>query len=204
MALLTRLPLLPSSRLHRSLFTFPDLSSLSPFSDSNGNNNQQPHTYHERKILPYRPSELYNVVADATSYPRFLPFCTDARILGNSKGVSAPHLQSNSMDVELTVGFLSFKERYVSKVTCRPHESVEAVACSSTPLFKTLNTVWRFQPASPKSPHPSSQLPRLTSVPAQSEYQSNFSHLGHLAKFRYRTQKRGLSLERQHRCNGNS
>lgn len=30
------------------------------------------------------------------------------------------------MDAELTVGFLSFKESYVSKVTCVPHESVEA------------------------------------------------------------------------------
>lgn len=29
------------------------------------------------------------------------------------------------MDAELTVGFLSFKESYTSKVTCRPNESVE-------------------------------------------------------------------------------
>ena len=29
------------------------------------------------------------------------------------------------MDVELTVGFLSFKESYVSKVTLKPYESVE-------------------------------------------------------------------------------
>ena len=29
------------------------------------------------------------------------------------------------MDVELTVGFMSLTESYVSKVTCRPYESVE-------------------------------------------------------------------------------
>lgn len=29
------------------------------------------------------------------------------------------------MDAELTVGFLSFQESYVSKVTCSPNESVE-------------------------------------------------------------------------------
>ena len=85
---------------------------------------------------------------------------------------SDPHGRLN-MDVELTVGFLSFKERYVSKVVLKPYESVEvsvytvtapmtsgllsvpqAVAASSTPLFKTLDTVWRFQPASAQSPHP--------------------------------------------------
>lgn len=30
-----------------------------------------------------------------------------------------------TMDAELTVGFLSFQESYVSKVTCLPHETVE-------------------------------------------------------------------------------
>lgn len=29
----------------------------------------------------------------------------------------------------------------------------QAVASSSTPLFKTLSTTWRFQAASPNSPH---------------------------------------------------
>jgi coenzyme Q-binding protein COQ10 len=74
------------------------------------------------------------------------------------------------MDAELTVGFISFRESYVSRVTCKPFESVEvklrfffslpgsnfsrssqAVASSSTPLFKTLTTTWRFQPASSHS-----------------------------------------------------
>ncbi len=29
------------------------------------------------------------------------------------------------MDAEMTVGFMSFEESYVSKVTCKPHESVQ-------------------------------------------------------------------------------
>ncbi|KAG6817458.1 hypothetical protein H0H87_008626 [Tephrocybe sp. NHM501043] len=51
------------------------------------------------------------------------------------------------MEAELTVGFLAFTERYTSQVTCKPHESVEAIASTATPLFKTLTTTWRFQPA---------------------------------------------------------
>ncbi|KAI0921016.1 hypothetical protein AcW1_004868 [Taiwanofungus camphoratus] len=166
-------------RFHRTIFTLPDLSSLSPFSESNGNK-QQPQTYHERKILPYvgppsssvcllssgwhysyKPSQLYNLVADVESYPRFIPFCTGCRIIKRSPATST---FPERMEAELTIGFLSFKESYVSEVTCRPHQSVEAVAASSTPLFRTLSTVWRFQPASPQSPHPSRKPP--LSVPS--------------------------------------
>jgi len=140
---------LPCSR--RSFFTLPDLSSLSPFSG------HEPQTYHERKILPYQARQLYDVVADVGSYPRFIPFCTGTRIMDEKRQGDSPTSQI-SMDAEMTVGFLSLSESYVSKVTCTPFTSVEAVASSSTPLFKTLSTTWRFQPASPSSPHPSAGL----------------------------------------------
>ncbi|KAJ3571429.1 hypothetical protein NP233_g3764 [Leucocoprinus birnbaumii] len=151
----------------RPIFSLPDLSSMSPFGG-------QPDTqkYHERKILPYSQRQLYDVVSDVASYPRFIPFCTGSRIL-RSLAPKPGFPGKLTMDAELTVGFLSFEESYVSKVTCVPDESVEAspfptvsstiltsidpqaVASSSTPLFKTLATIWRFQPASPQSPHPS-------------------------------------------------
>ncbi|KAF9226516.1 hypothetical protein BS17DRAFT_697344 [Gyrodon lividus] len=129
----------------KTFFTLPNLSSLSPFPDTNESETQ---TYHERKIFPYRRSDLYKIVADVASYPAFVPHCTASRILERKTcqgGVTV-------MDAELTVDFLAFKESYVSKVTCKPLESVGAVASSSTPLFKTLTTVWRFQPASSNSP----------------------------------------------------
>lgn len=80
----------------------------------------------------YRPSELYNVVADVASYPSFVPFCTGARILSKTTpttprlgGPTSPQVLARVMEAELTVGFLSFRESYVSKVTCRPNELVE-------------------------------------------------------------------------------
>ncbi|GBE79846.1 dehydrase and lipid transport-domain-containing protein [Sparassis latifolia] len=155
-------------RLQRSIFTLPDLSSFSPFSDPRGSN-EEPQRYNERKILPYTPSQLYDVVSDVNSYPHFLPFCTSTRIL--SRSPAAPSTlsassHSQSMEVELTVGFLSFKETYNSRVTCRPNESVEVVASTSTPLFNALNTMWRFQPASPQSPHLSGRRPLSTLLPS--------------------------------------
>ncbi|TCD70027.1 hypothetical protein EIP91_005279 [Steccherinum ochraceum] len=165
-------------RLTRSLFTLPDFSSLSPFSEP-GTGPDELQTYHERKVLPYRPSELYHIVADVASYPEFIPFCTGSRILRKSSptdprpsGSSSLPAQSMTMDAELTVGFLSFKERYTSKVTCRPNKSVEAVASSSTPLFKTLTTTWRFQPAPTRSPQFLSSSSAF--IPSSNHPQSNF------------------------------
>ncbi|ETW83605.1 lipid transport protein [Heterobasidion irregulare TC 32-1] len=146
--------------MRRTFITLPDFSSLSPFSNSV----PEAQTYHERKILPYVRSELYRVVADVSSYHKFIPFCTSSRILESSSPLQA-HLTARDkpdvleMDGELTVAFLALKESYVSKVTCKPYESVQAVALSSTPLFKNLTTTWRFQPASPQSPHMSMDGP---------------------------------------------
>ncbi|KAG2077456.1 hypothetical protein BDR04DRAFT_1125034 [Suillus decipiens] len=135
----------------RGFFTLPNFSSFSPNSD------EQPatQTYHERKIFPYGRIDLYNLVADVGSYSSFVPYCTGSRILERSVDQDGVV----TMDAELMVGFLAFKESYVSRVTCRPYESVQAEASSSTPLFKTLQTTWRFQPASSISPHLSSGLP---------------------------------------------
>ncbi|KAI0310922.1 dehydrase and lipid transport-domain-containing protein [Amylostereum chailletii] len=149
----------------RTLFSLPDLSSLSPF--SNSNSDEPPdglQTYHERKILPYTRRELYRIVSDVSSYSKFIPFCTQSRIIGTPRPLQTlkPHDPAHpptQMDGELTVSFLTFKESYVSTVTCRPFESVEAVASSSTPLFKSLTTTWKFLPASSRSPHPSMSAP---------------------------------------------
>lgn len=126
----------------RSFFTLPDLSSLSPFSG------HEPQTYHERKILPYAcyvllfvilcwpgPSsyqsrQLYNIVADVESYPRFIPFCTGTRIIDTKRRGDSPASRI-CMDAEMTVGFLSLKESYISKVTCTPYLSVEVRMRSS-------------------------------------------------------------------------
>ena len=128
--------------IRRSFFTLPDLSKLSPFSQPDGPS-PAPQTYNERKILPYvfrlllvwqtinglrlpscryKPSQLYDVVTDVESYPKFLPFCASARVLSR---VPASADKPLSMQAEMSVGFLSFKESYVSDVICFPKRSVE-------------------------------------------------------------------------------
>ncbi|KAI9464303.1 dehydrase and lipid transport-domain-containing protein [Russula earlei] len=129
----------------RHFFRFPQLPA-----------NARPETYHEKKILPYTRRQLYAVVSDVASYASFVPFCKHSRVLVPPKPAPTPMTpDALQMEAELTVAFLAFTERYTSRVTCVPYESVKAVATSATPLFKALETTWRFQPASGRSPRPS-------------------------------------------------
>ena len=67
------------------------------------------------------------------SYASFVPFCTHSRVLRPLAPVPVdPNnntLTSQSgalqMEAELTVAFLAFTERYTSRVTCVPYESVQ-------------------------------------------------------------------------------
>ncbi|KAJ3830560.1 dehydrase and lipid transport-domain-containing protein [Lentinula raphanica] len=129
MMLFSRVPPL-ANRCKRSFFSLPSFDST-------------PQTFRESKVFPYKKEELFDIVSNVTSYPQFVPFCTGSRILNSSP---REEMRPYMMDAELTVGFLSFNESYISRVTCVPYSSVKAVASSSTPLFKTLSTVWQFEP----------------------------------------------------------
>jgi coenzyme Q-binding protein COQ10 len=134
---------LPRRQVHasrRSLFGLPGPSFMPLFTTG-----PETQTYHERRVLPcvggqathpylqhkvlihrvhrYSQRQLYEVVSDVTTYPQFVPFCTGSHILRPLMPV--PDSKQLSMDAELAVGFLSFKESYTSKVTCLPYESVE-------------------------------------------------------------------------------
>ncbi|CAE6494032.1 unnamed protein product [Rhizoctonia solani] len=135
---------------HRTLFSFPNFSLPS----GNNSNDDSGTRFHTRKILPYTQRQLYNLVADVNSYHFFLPFCTSSRVLTPPPPGGFTTDEPYEVEAELKVGFMGMNESYVSLVRCRPWESVQAIATSSTPLFKHLETTWGFQPASASSPHP--------------------------------------------------
>ena len=82
------------------------------------------------RMFRYTRRQLYAVVSDVGSYASFVPFCTRSRVLRPLTLVdptSAPNTESGGalqMEAELTVAFLAFTERYTSRVTCVPYESV--------------------------------------------------------------------------------
>lgn len=78
--------------------------------------------------LRYTRQQLYAVVSDVGSYASFIPFCTRSRVLRPlTPATSWPDTQTGGamlMEAELTVAFLAYTERYTSRVTCVPYESV--------------------------------------------------------------------------------
>lgn len=92
-------------------------------------------THAERQLVPYRPDQLFDLVADVGKYPEFLPWCVAARVRTRT---------DKELRADLTIGFGPFRETFGSRVALeRPH-SVR-VAYEKGP-FRYLNNEWDFLP----------------------------------------------------------
>lgn len=90
-------------------------------------------THCDRQVVPYRPDQLFDLVADVAQYPRFLPWCVGARIRSRTQA---------EMLADLTIGFGPFRESFTSRVTLeRPHHIL--VRYENGP-FRHLHNHWRF------------------------------------------------------------
>jgi coenzyme Q-binding protein COQ10 len=90
-------------------------------------------TFADRKLMPYRPEQLFDLVADVDSYPQFLPWCVAARVTSRTQA---------ELHADLTIGFGPFRESFTSRVTLeRPHRI--RVSYERGP-FRYLNNQWVF------------------------------------------------------------
>jgi coenzyme Q-binding protein COQ10 len=92
-------------------------------------------THAERQIVPYRPEQLFELVADVGKYPEFLPWCVAARVRSRT---------DKELRADLTIGFGPFRETFGSRVTLDPPHRVR-VAYEKGP-FRYLNNEWDFLP----------------------------------------------------------
>ncbi|NDE89753.1 MAG: type II toxin-antitoxin system RatA family toxin [Alphaproteobacteria bacterium] len=91
-----------------------------------------PH-YHEKRILPYTPSQLYDIVADVEKYQEFLPWCVGTRINWR---------KADSFNADVLIGYQAIRETFTSTVTLTPNEAVE-VRYEHGP-FSKLKNYWTF------------------------------------------------------------
>ncbi len=101
-------------------------------------------SFREKKNLPYSAIQMFDLVMDIESYPQFLPWCKQARIL---QKISTENLQA-----ELLVNFKSFFEKYASNVYFGKSNEGEFfidVTAIRGP-FKSLVNNWRFKEISDK------------------------------------------------------
>ena len=95
---------------------------------------------HEVRRLPYSAEQMFDLVADVGSYPKFLPWVVATRIL---------RADDSEMVADMVVGFKAIREKFTSRVMLdRPRElSVQYV---DGPL-QDLTNVWKFQPLDEQS-----------------------------------------------------
>jgi coenzyme Q-binding protein COQ10 len=92
-------------------------------------------THAESQIVPYRPDQLFDLVADVGKYPLFLPWCVAARVRSRS---------GDELVADLTIGFGPFRESFTSRVTLDRPQRVK-VRYENGP-FRYLNNQWEFSP----------------------------------------------------------
>jgi coenzyme Q-binding protein COQ10 len=89
----------------------------------------------ETKLAPFRPDQLFDLVADVGRYPQFLPWCVGARVRT---------LSETELVADLTIGFGPFRESFTSRVKLDRPAGMD-VRYENGP-FKYLHNEWRFTP----------------------------------------------------------
>ena len=96
-------------------------------------------THTETRVLPYTAQQMYDLVADVESYPRFLPWNTAARIRSRT-----PHADgSEVIAADLVISFKVFRERFGSRVTLWPAQHRIDTEYLDGP-FSHLHSGWTF------------------------------------------------------------
>ncbi len=97
-------------------------------------------TYSERKLVPYAPKQLFDLVADVAKYPSFLPWCVGARIRSKT---------GDELVADLTIGFGPFRESFTSRVSLQHPDASGFCAIKvkyENGPFKYLHNQWKFAP----------------------------------------------------------
>ena len=96
-------------------------------------------SHHETRVMPYSAQQMYDLVADVASYPKFLPWTAAARIRSRR-----PIAGGEVMEADLVISFKVFRERFGSRVTLWPEAQKIDTEYLDGP-FKFLKSTWEFR-----------------------------------------------------------
>ncbi len=97
-------------------------------------------THSETKILNYKPEQMFDLVADVNDYPKFLPWCSAARV--HSTNMIG---KNEVLEADLVISFKVFREKFASKVTLIRSENKILTEYIDGP-FKRMHSTWHFKP----------------------------------------------------------
>lgn len=99
-------------------------------------------SHSETRPMPYSAQQMYDLVADVSSYPEFLPWTAAARVRSTTPREDGAEV----MEADLVISFKLFREKFGSRVTLWP----ETLAIDTEYLdgpFKYMQSEWRFSEA---------------------------------------------------------
>ena len=93
----------------------------------------------ETKYLPYTAKEMFDLVADISSYPEFLPWCSAARVRQKiQKG------EVTQIEADLVISFKVFREKFGSRVILDTSKFTIETDYINGP-FRYMHSVWSFE-----------------------------------------------------------
>ena len=92
-------------------------------------------THSEQKFVPFTPDQLFAMVSDVQSYPKFLPWCVGARIRS---------ADDELIVADLMIGYKLLRERFTSRVTLDREKWKIETEFTDGP-FKFLRNQWEFK-----------------------------------------------------------
>ena len=87
------------------------------------------------EILPFTSEQMYAVVVDVESYPKFLPWCGQARVWDKKE---------HQFMAEMSVSFKGIREKFQTLDTIEHNKKIE-INLKSGP-FQYLVSTWHFHP----------------------------------------------------------
>lgn len=86
-------------------------------------------------LVGYSPRQMYELVRDVPSYPRFLSWCSDAEVVSETEGTQVASLE---------ISIAGLKQRFTTRNSLSPPSRID-IELESGP-FRRLEGGWRFEP----------------------------------------------------------
>jgi coenzyme Q-binding protein COQ10 len=132
----------------------------------------EPQSLSATRILPYKSTSLYTLIADVDNYSAFLPYCLDSKVTK----WSTPDKDGRRWpsEADLKIGWGGYEETFTSRLFCVPGSVVEALGgeaitslsksdlshhsetldapAAANSIFQTITTRWTVKPFHYKPP----------------------------------------------------
>ena len=92
------------------------------------------HSFHKQKLLPNLPSQIFDLILDVESYPKFVPWCESTEIVSKN---------DQEIIARMKINYKGLSEIYSSQIITKKKEEnyiIEVKAIDGP--FKFLNNYW--------------------------------------------------------------